>query len=138
MKALVIKKAGEAALESSGFAREALASGKRLPIYSSRNWGDQQSSERRLNFSQAFNPLGSITGILIGFGCRTDAAGSAARPQGAGFYEAYLRCPGPGVNPRSPTVYGRVRVLDVCRNARKKVSSATTRNAMIDICTPRP
>jgi MFS transporter, FHS family, L-fucose permease len=28
--------------------------------------GDPDSSERRLNFSQAFNPLGSITGVLIG------------------------------------------------------------------------
>jgi len=28
--------------------------------------GDPGSSERRLNFSQAFNPLGSITGVLIG------------------------------------------------------------------------
>jgi FHS family L-fucose permease-like MFS transporter len=28
--------------------------------------GDAESSERRLNFSQAFNPLGSITGVLIG------------------------------------------------------------------------
>ena len=28
--------------------------------------GDPTSSERRLNFSQAFNPLGSITGVLIG------------------------------------------------------------------------
>src|SRR5882672_7929644 len=28
--------------------------------------GDPQTSERRLNFSQAFNPLGSITGVLIG------------------------------------------------------------------------
>src|SRR5437762_9890037 len=28
--------------------------------------GDPGSSERRLNFSQAFNPLGSITGALIG------------------------------------------------------------------------
>ena len=28
--------------------------------------GDPASSERRLNFSQAFNPLGSITGVLIG------------------------------------------------------------------------
>ncbi len=28
--------------------------------------GDPESSERRLNFSQAFNPLGSITGVLIG------------------------------------------------------------------------
>lgn len=28
--------------------------------------GDPSTSERRLNFSQAFNPLGSITGVLIG------------------------------------------------------------------------
>jgi len=28
--------------------------------------GDQSSSERRLNFSQAFNPLGAIAGVLIG------------------------------------------------------------------------
>jgi MFS transporter, FHS family, L-fucose permease len=28
--------------------------------------GDAETSERRLNFSQAFNPLGSITGVLIG------------------------------------------------------------------------
>jgi len=28
--------------------------------------GHPESSERRLNFSQAFNPLGSITGVLIG------------------------------------------------------------------------
>ncbi len=28
--------------------------------------GDPGSTERRLNFSQAFNPLGSITGVLIG------------------------------------------------------------------------
>src|ERR1039458_4087706 len=28
--------------------------------------GDAGSSERRLNFSQAFNPLGSISGVIIG------------------------------------------------------------------------
>ena len=28
--------------------------------------GDEQSAARRLNFAQAFNPLGSITGVLIG------------------------------------------------------------------------
>jgi FHS family L-fucose permease-like MFS transporter len=28
--------------------------------------GDPESSERRLNFSQAFNPIGSISGVLIG------------------------------------------------------------------------
>jgi len=31
--------------------------------------GDPESSERRLNFSQAFNPLGSIAGALIGGLC---------------------------------------------------------------------
>jgi FHS family L-fucose permease-like MFS transporter len=30
------------------------------------NLGDPKSSERRLNFSQAFNPVGSIVGVLIG------------------------------------------------------------------------
>jgi FHS family L-fucose permease-like MFS transporter len=28
--------------------------------------GDPESSERRLNFSQAFNPIGSIIGVLVG------------------------------------------------------------------------
>jgi MFS transporter, FHS family, L-fucose permease len=28
--------------------------------------GDPETSERRLNFSQAFNPIGSITGVLVG------------------------------------------------------------------------
>ncbi|MGD0460177.1 MAG: L-fucose:H+ symporter permease [Terriglobia bacterium] len=28
--------------------------------------GDPRTSERRLNFSQAFNPLGAVTGVLIG------------------------------------------------------------------------
>ncbi|MDL2256258.1 L-fucose:H+ symporter permease [Parabacteroides sp. OttesenSCG-928-K15] len=28
--------------------------------------GDKQTAEQRLNFSQAFNPLGSITGVVIG------------------------------------------------------------------------
>jgi FHS family L-fucose permease-like MFS transporter len=28
--------------------------------------GDAQTSERRLNFSQAFNPIGSIAGVLVG------------------------------------------------------------------------
>src|SRR6185437_1915664 len=29
-------------------------------------FGEAASSERRLNFSQAFNPLGAIAGVLIG------------------------------------------------------------------------
>jgi FHS family L-fucose permease-like MFS transporter len=57
--------------------------------------GDQHSSERRLNFSQAFNPLGSICGVLIGTvfifsGIElTPAQIYALRAQH--LYEAYLR-----------------------------------------------
>jgi len=56
--------------------------------------GPTASSERRLNFSQAFNPLGSITGVLIGTvfifsGIQhTDAETAAMRA--AGTYQAYL------------------------------------------------
>ncbi|MFI5059774.1 MAG: L-fucose:H+ symporter permease [Candidatus Acidiferrales bacterium] len=57
--------------------------------------GDPDSSERRLNFSQAFNPLGSITGALIGTififsGVELNPQEIAAR-QAAHTYEAYLR-----------------------------------------------
>jgi FHS family L-fucose permease-like MFS transporter len=57
--------------------------------------GDQHTSERRLNFSQAFNPLGSISGVLIGTvfifsGIELSAAQvDALRAQH--LYEAYLR-----------------------------------------------
>jgi len=56
--------------------------------------GPAASSERRLNFSQAFNPLGSITGALIGTvfifsGVKlTDA--QVAAMQAGGTYQAYL------------------------------------------------
>jgi len=57
--------------------------------------GDPDSSERRLNFSQAFNPLGSITGALIGTififsGVELNPQEIAGR-QAAHTYEAYLR-----------------------------------------------
>lgn len=57
--------------------------------------GDPASSERRLNFSQAFNPLGSITGVLIGVrfifsGVELNPAQIAVMQQ-AGTYRAYLR-----------------------------------------------
>jgi len=57
--------------------------------------GDPQSSERRLNFSQAFNPLGSITGVLIGTififsGVELTPQEVAARKV-QGVYQAYLR-----------------------------------------------
>src|SRR5271157_2515487 len=57
--------------------------------------GDPDSSERRLNFSQAFNPFGSITGVVIGTvfifsGIELTPQEIAAR-KAQGFYEAYLR-----------------------------------------------
>ena len=56
--------------------------------------GPSGSSERRLNFSQAFNPLGSITAGLIGTvfifsGVKLTDAQVAAK-QTAGTYQAYL------------------------------------------------
>jgi FHS family L-fucose permease-like MFS transporter len=57
--------------------------------------GDPDTSEQRLNFSQAFNPFGAISGALIGTtfifsGVELIPAEVAAR-QSAGTYEAYLR-----------------------------------------------
>jgi len=57
--------------------------------------GDPDSSERRLNFAQAFNPIGAITGALIGTififsGVELTPQQIAAR-QANHTYEAYLR-----------------------------------------------
>lgn len=57
--------------------------------------GDPDTSERRLNFSQAFNPIGAITGALIGTvfifsGVELTPQEVAAR-KAQGLYEAYLR-----------------------------------------------
>ena len=57
--------------------------------------GDPDTSEQRLNFSQAFNPFGAISGALIGTtfifsGVELTQAEVAAR-RSAGTYEAYLR-----------------------------------------------
>ena len=57
--------------------------------------GDAESSERRLNFAQAFNPLGAISGALIGTvfifsGVELSSAEIAERQAGR-TYEAYLR-----------------------------------------------
>jgi MFS transporter, FHS family, L-fucose permease len=57
--------------------------------------GDQNSSERRLNFAQAFNPLGAITGALVGTvfifsGVELTPQEIAVR-QAGNTYEAYLR-----------------------------------------------
>ena len=57
--------------------------------------GDSRSSERRLNFSQAFNPVGAVTGVLVGTvfifsGVELNSQQVAARKL-AGAYDAYLR-----------------------------------------------
>jgi MFS transporter, FHS family, L-fucose permease len=57
--------------------------------------GDPETSERRLNFSQAFNPLGAISGALIGtvfiFSGVELTPGEVATHRAAHTYEAYLR-----------------------------------------------
>jgi FHS family L-fucose permease-like MFS transporter len=56
--------------------------------------GPAESSERRLNFSQAFNPLGSITGAFIGTAFILSGVElspeAASRLQASHQYEAYL------------------------------------------------
>jgi FHS family L-fucose permease-like MFS transporter len=57
--------------------------------------GDPETSERRLNFSQAFNPIGSITGVLVGTtfifsGIELDPR-QVADMQAAHTYAAYLQ-----------------------------------------------
>jgi MFS transporter, FHS family, L-fucose permease len=57
--------------------------------------GAPENSARRLNFSQAFNPLGSILGVLIGtvfiFSGVELTAPQVAALKAAGKYEAYMR-----------------------------------------------
>jgi FHS family L-fucose permease-like MFS transporter len=57
--------------------------------------GDPDTSERRLNFSQAFNPLGAITAGLIGtifiFSGIELSPQEIAVQKAQGLYEAYLR-----------------------------------------------
>jgi len=57
--------------------------------------GDPESAVRRLNFSQAFNPLGSIIGVLIGtffiFSGIELKTADIARLKLAGTYDAYLQ-----------------------------------------------
>ncbi len=56
--------------------------------------GDPATSEHRLNFSQSFNPLGSMTGVLIGtvfiFSGTEFSAGQVAAMKSAGTYNTYL------------------------------------------------
>jgi FHS family L-fucose permease-like MFS transporter len=57
--------------------------------------GDPASSERRLNFSQAFNPFGAISGALIGtvfiFSGIEHGVQKISAMKAAGTYAAYLR-----------------------------------------------
>lgn len=57
--------------------------------------GDPRTSERRLNFSQAFNPLGSIAGVLIGtifiFSGIEHSAVEINNLKVAGTYDVYLQ-----------------------------------------------
>lgn len=57
--------------------------------------GDPETSERRLNFSQAFNPLGAISGALIGttfiFSGVELSKTQVSEMKSAGTYAAYLQ-----------------------------------------------
>jgi MFS transporter, FHS family, L-fucose permease len=57
--------------------------------------GDPDTSERRLNFSQAFNPIGSITGALVGtvfiFSGVELTSSEIAAQKAHGLYQAYLQ-----------------------------------------------
>ena len=57
--------------------------------------GDPDTSEQRLNFSQAFNPIGAISGALIGtvfiFSGIELTPSQIAAQKSQGIYEAYLR-----------------------------------------------
>lgn len=57
--------------------------------------GDAETSEQRLNFSQAFNPIGSITGALVGtifiFSGVELTPQQIAMRKAQGLYHAYLR-----------------------------------------------
>ena len=57
--------------------------------------GDLTTSERRLNVSQAFNPIGAITGVLVGtifiFSGVELSPGQIAGMRAAGTYQAYLQ-----------------------------------------------
>jgi FHS family L-fucose permease-like MFS transporter len=57
--------------------------------------GDPRTSERRLNFSQAFNPVGAVTGVLVGtifiLSGKELTPAQVAASKLAGTYAAYLR-----------------------------------------------
>ncbi len=57
-------------------------------------FGSSETSERRLNFAQAFNPPGTIAGVIVGtlfiFSGVEKSATQVAAMKAAGTYEAYL------------------------------------------------
>jgi FHS family L-fucose permease-like MFS transporter len=57
--------------------------------------GDPRTSERRLNFSQAFNPVGAVSGVLVGtifiLSGVEHSASDVAALKAAGTYQTYLR-----------------------------------------------
>lgn len=57
--------------------------------------GDPRTSERRLNFSQAFNPVGAVLGVLVGtvfiFSGIELTQGEIGAMRAAGTYDAYLQ-----------------------------------------------
>jgi FHS family L-fucose permease-like MFS transporter len=57
--------------------------------------GDPRTSERRLNFSQAFNPVGAVTGVLVGtifiFSGIELSPSEVSAMKAAGKYESYLQ-----------------------------------------------
>jgi FHS family L-fucose permease-like MFS transporter len=57
-------------------------------------FGDPETSERRLNFSQSFNPPGTIVGVLVGarfiFSGVEKTAPEITQMKAAGTYQAYL------------------------------------------------
>lgn len=57
--------------------------------------GDPRTSERRLNFSQAFNPVGAVTGVLVGtifiLSGKELTRAQVTASKAAGTYAAYLR-----------------------------------------------
>jgi FHS family L-fucose permease-like MFS transporter len=57
-------------------------------------FGDPETSERRLNFSQSFNPPGTIVGVLVGarfiFSGVEKTAPEIAQMKAEGTYQAYL------------------------------------------------
>jgi MFS transporter, FHS family, L-fucose permease len=57
--------------------------------------GDPESSEQRLNFSQAFNPIGSVTGVLLGtifiFSGIEPGQSEIAAMKLSGVYDSFLQ-----------------------------------------------